>query len=520
MNNTGPIDGPEIGLVEFTQSALIVTPEVSRDRISREAFSASTMKAVDGCPARMAVDKAIDKQVDLFGAAELGTAGHTCLEQMFTLEPQHRTKDRLMRIVLKLAEETYPGPTEKMTGVRGLWSTEVWNAIAGVWQMLDPAEVVVHKLEWSIDDVTIAGVPFRGYVDISRRLRGGLTVDDWKSSNKLPRINQHGDAHGDQVRLYHKAVEIITGEKPVEGNLFYTRLGTKKAVALAPGRMKDTVERFKSGWHTFNALVDRSVYPCKTGPLCGWCPLVASCPSAERDGFEQRNQNMRLVLVPTEQITRVDTEFSREVSVHLDDNDRPDPVFDPAQEGAQDMEDTMSSTDHRDGDTPKFPLRFEDKPYKEDVEGQLNPAGYAFRSLATVVGWARYYLERRGVTPTRDAVEITADTINDLIAEVQYRLSGSTNYQRGLRARAMYAVRQTLWSDPIPFGEADVERLWDWRDKVVMKAENTLRLALAMYERDAEPTNPFLDLGRLVPTIDLNGESMLPEMDEHEDEAA
>lgn len=516
MNATGPIDGPEIGLVEFTQSALIVTPEVSRDRIAREAFSASTMKAVDGCPARMAVDKAIDKQIDLFGAAELGTAGHTCLERMFTLEPQYRTRDRLMRITQKLAEETFPGPTEKMTGIRGLWTTEVWNAIAGVWDMLKPAEVVVHKLEWSIDDVLIAGVPFRGYVDISRRLKGGLTVDDWKSSKSLPRINMQGDSHGDQVRLYHKAVEIITGEKPVEGNLFYTRLGSQKKVALAPSRMRDTIERFKAGWDIFNGLVDRSVYPCKTSPLCGWCPLVASCPSAERDGFVQRNPNMRLVLVPTEQITRVDTELTHEVSVHLDDN-RPDPDFDQAREEAADMEDTMSSTDTT---TEEFPLRYEDKPYKEEIDGQLNPAGYAFRSLATVVSWARYYLERRGVPTTKEAVEITADTINDLVAEVQYRLSKSTNYQKGLRARAMYSVRQALWSDPIPFGETDEDRLWDWRDAVCNKAENTLRLALAMYTRSDEPVNPFLDLRHLQPTIDLNGESMLPEMDEHEDEAA
>ena len=515
--NAGPIDGPEIGLLEFTQSALIVDPAVSRDRIAREAFSASTMKAVDGCPARMAVDKAIDKQIDQFGAAELGTAGHTSLEQMFTLEPRYRTRDRLMRIIQKLAVETFPGPAEKMAGIRGLWTTEVWNAVAGVWDMLDPADVVVHKLEWRIEDVLIAGVPFRGFVDISRRVDGGLTVDDWKSSKKLPRINQHGDAHGDQLRLYHKAVEIITGEKPVEANLFYTRLGTRKAVALSPSRMKDTVERFQSGWHTFNALVERSQYPCKTSALCGWCPLVGSCVAAARDGFEQRNQEMRLVTVPVEQVRyHVAAELDPvEVAVHADAANDPYDDRIPEIPEHDHLEDDMANTADDTRFTP--PLKLEREAFHEDVNGQINPASYAFRNLTTTVKWALFYLERRGVEVTQDAVEITADVIENLSAEVQRQLSGSTNWQRGLRTQALYAVRQALWSKPIPFGESDEEALDRWREAVIRRAVNVMRVSIAMWERTDQPVDPHLDLRRLVPTKDETGADLMPDTD---DEAA
>lgn len=82
--------------------------------------------------------------------------------------------------------------------------------------------------------------------------------------------------------------------------------------------------------------------------------------------------------------------------------------------------------------------------------GQVNPSSYVFINALTAVQWVRAYPGPARHPATTRTVQVSVAVLDDLIAEVQYRVAGSTDWQRGSRSRATCAVRQELWAHPIP----------------------------------------------------------------------
>lgn len=269
--------------------------EEQRQAYRRRTLSPSTAKAVSGCPARWAAEKALPRAEDPFGAAELGTSAHTVLEDLYDTEQTDaadRTPERAMSILLAHSRQQWPGADERTHAKRGLWICAVHGAYKGIFDIEDPTQVTVRDREIGVGtpdgpDIEIHGVPFTGYIDRVDHTDDGVRLLDYKSSAKKPRV-KFGDDHGDQVRLYHEVLRVLDGTAPAAASLYYTRLGIERVVPTSPSAMRKTLNAFKRSWATLNTFVDNGAFPTKASPLCGWCPLVNACPAAAANGNQAR----------------------------------------------------------------------------------------------------------------------------------------------------------------------------------------------------------------------------------------
>ena len=70
----------------------LVLAEDKVAKVARPYMSPSSFTALRSCPARHAADRLVERREHAFGAAEMGTAAHLVLEELFGLEPQERTR--------------------------------------------------------------------------------------------------------------------------------------------------------------------------------------------------------------------------------------------------------------------------------------------------------------------------------------------------------------------------------------------------------------------------------------------
>lgn len=272
---------------------LAITDEEQRNRYRRPNLSPSTSKAMEGCPARWAAEKALPQADNPFGAAELGTSAHSVMEDLFDInqvDPKDRTPETAMLILLKHSKVVWPGKDEVTYAKRGQWISAVHDAYKGLFDIEDPKTVAVHSIEMGVGqpggkyEAEIHGVPFIGFIDRVDHTPDGLRPVDYKSSAKR-RPLKFGDDHGDQVRLYAEVLRQIEGAMPKTAGLYYTRLGQSRIVNIKPAEMRKVLGRFKKSWGALNLYIDKGAFPTKASPLCGWCPLVNSCPTAAANGF-------------------------------------------------------------------------------------------------------------------------------------------------------------------------------------------------------------------------------------------
>lgn len=289
---------PPSRIFAWDKGNLAITDEAQREKYRRPSLSPSTAKAMDGCPARWAAEKALGERDDPFSASSIGTSAHSVLEDLYDLDlvaPKDRTPLTAMNILLAHSKEQWPGRDSRTFGQRGLWIAAVHDAYKGIFDIEEPAQVVVHSREMGFGnggrEVEINGVPFIGYIDRIDYTPEGLTVIDYKSSAKRP-VLKWGDDHGDQMRLYAEVLRVIEGKMPAQAMLYYTRLGQSRQVPLKPSDMRKVLGKFKKAWIALNRYIDTGSFPTNASALCGWCPLVNACPTAAANGKEARREGL------------------------------------------------------------------------------------------------------------------------------------------------------------------------------------------------------------------------------------
>lgn len=151
-------------------------------KVARSYLSPSSFTALRSCPARHAADRLVERRDHAFGAAEMGTAAHLVLEELFELEPQERTRPTARHIVSAvLGTNTEMFPEHLATDRQKLaWAGAIWMRVRGIWQIERPMSVRVRRTEWPIGDsgrrpddrppeelrkVLLGDVPFVGVVD-------------------------------------------------------------------------------------------------------------------------------------------------------------------------------------------------------------------------------------------------------------------------------------------------------------------------------------------------------------------
>jgi putative RecB family exonuclease len=126
-------------------------------RVLGPYLSPSSASAIRQCPARHAAECTLPHTDHPFGVAELGTAAHAVLEDLYNLPAPHRTRRagrQLLTERWRHESATRPELTEATRKHR--WFAATWLRIRGIYQIEDPTKILVRRTEWAI------GRPARG----------------------------------------------------------------------------------------------------------------------------------------------------------------------------------------------------------------------------------------------------------------------------------------------------------------------------------------------------------------------
>lgn len=246
-------------------------------------LSPSSASAFEGCPRRWRF-KYVDQQPEPSGQAALvGSFVHRVLELLCELPRAERTVDRAKAV----AKQAWPEfETDEDFLALALDEPEArafrwqaWLAIAGLWEIEDPARVDVVSTEQKIK-TSLGPVPFVGIVDRVDRVADKLVVSDYKSGT-LPGARWRQDKI-QQVMLYAAAIHRATEELPDRARLLY--LGQRILdVRVTERRVEDAVDALSGTWVRITDACAADRFEPRPSVLCGWCPFIDQCPEGRAD---------------------------------------------------------------------------------------------------------------------------------------------------------------------------------------------------------------------------------------------
>ena len=246
------------------------------------------------CPRRWQL-RYVERLPDPPGAAALvGTLVHRVLERLLGDPPEGRTVERARALAAEEWPLHHALPDVAALGLdadgvkRYKW--QVWEAVAGLWKLEDPAAVDVLATECRLD-VQLGSVPFLGVLDRVDATADGVVVTDYKSG-RPPSATYAGDKL-DQVLLYAAAWRETSGEPTRRARLHY--LGARSIeVDTTDEAIDGAVGRLHERWDTLHRCLDTDTFAARTGPLCAWCPYTAHCP----EGSGEVRRRVEAGLVP------------------------------------------------------------------------------------------------------------------------------------------------------------------------------------------------------------------------------
>lgn len=495
---------------------LVVTDDTLIDsKLRRKALSASTSKSMQSCAARWVGERLLRGETeDPFGAAPLGTSAHSVMEDLYALNPEERTMARAANITLEHAVKMWPDNPSDADAIRAQmrihkrrWIEEVRIAYEGIFVIENPSEIDVQGRELQINNLEIEGVPTNGFIDrVSKGVvngRTGLLADDYKTG-KVPAafaLRRFGDDHGDQLRIYHAALEIITGEKPVGATALYTKFGVRRPIDVSPAAVAKSLKVFKLSWKRHNKYMEQAAFPTKISALCGYCPLINSCPVAKAEGkvvaekMADQFHSATALGIPTLRpgLTSSVPEATADSSVSDDGEDvvffAPDEPAGTAEERAAVKSAAVTAAhishsgtsphQHSEKENTMGGIQ-EEKPWIEFSGDEMNPASYASMAAFGLASLAVERLHKAGLAITGRNVKSLAGTYHYITSTAQDSWTGSTNLANSANTRMRGAMRTVLETMPEPFGQ-DAEAWTSWVSTVTRRCQSITAVALHLF---------------------------------------
>jgi len=241
-------------------------------------LSYTKMTDFNGCPKRF-WHTYINNETNTPGyKALLGTYIHNVLEDIYGVEPKHRTEQNFKEVTAQWWPELENDPDftslklNEEQLLKAKW--DLWDGVKGIFKLENPQKIMVEHLE-IILTTELNGVPFRGVIDRVQKQESGFTiVEDYKSGR--PPAPMFAGQKNFQLQLYASAYSKVTGEKPAAAKLLY--LGnTTVNVPLSKGNIEHVEAVLKDTWERIGEAEQNNQYEPKPGPLCGWCPYAHKC---------------------------------------------------------------------------------------------------------------------------------------------------------------------------------------------------------------------------------------------------
>lgn len=510
---------------------LVITGDgLVENKLRRAALSPSTSKSMQSCAARWVGERLLrSEEEDPFAPAPLGTSGHAVLEDLFDVREfavEMRTMRTAASIVERHADKLWADDPDADDAVRAAvrinryrWIADVRTSYEGLWAIEDPKSINVWGRETQIDGLFLNGVPINGFIDRIQEGVGALTgvhgliAEDFKTGKVPSKYSlRYGDDHGDQLRIYAAALKAKTGEDAVGATVLYTKFGEKRDVDLSESAMAKTLKTFKLSWDRHNRYMKNAEFPTKVSALCGWCPLVNSCPVAKADGKEGKIDGLLSATdlgIPSlrpgaaaapepEQDDSVDHEgnlvlFAPDLS-KISASDLA--LVERAGEVAAHMK-VSGENPKNDSDEEDMPKITEDKVWIETVNGELNPNSFASIAAMGTASLAVDVLSKAGIELKGSTVKALNFTFLSIVSDAQFNWTGSRSLMDGANTRMRGALRSVIDSMPLPFGQD--EAAWDaWVDAALRRCKAITSVGLAGYHEEA-PARPWTTLAGLAP---------------------
>ncbi len=246
-------------------------------------LSPSSAAAFVSCPRRWRF-KYVDRLPDPSGhAALVGTFAHRVLELLCQGEPDARTVDQAKDLARQAWDEFAATQDfqklELAEEESRAFRWQAWLAIAGLWEIEDPATVEVVSTEQKVQ-VELGAVPFVGVIDRVDRMGRDLVVSDYKSGT-LPGYRWRHDKI-QQVMLYAAALQSHTGQRPTRARLLY--LGQRILdIRVTQARIDNALAMLTEAWVEIDEACGRDAFEPRPSVLCGWCPFVEQCPEGRAE---------------------------------------------------------------------------------------------------------------------------------------------------------------------------------------------------------------------------------------------
>lgn len=233
----------------------------------------------------------IDKLPDPPGEPALrGTFVHHVLEELLAVAHSQRTLERARAICRDLWPQLAAHPDfvalELPAAQERAFRWNAWTDIEGYFQLVDPTAVEVVDRERDVR-TSLAGVPFRGIVDLVDRAPEGLRITDYKTGR--PPAQRFVDGRLSQVWLYAAALESV-GDDVSGVRLLYLgetgagrneRRPTEIARPFDADAVSAAVDEHRTTWHKISEAAATGSFDPSTGPLCSWCPYRDDCPEGQ-----------------------------------------------------------------------------------------------------------------------------------------------------------------------------------------------------------------------------------------------
>lgn len=455
--------------VAWDGSSLVVTDPELLSRLAKPYLSASTAKALHGCQASWAGERALPDAFDLFSATEKGSAAHLVLEELYQLPPERRDAKHAAAILTDLPRRDPQDGEVDYAAALGTdpvrytqWIAMVTGAYQGIFDIEDPKAVDVYATELRLDGIEVGGVPFKGFIDridYADPDKQTLFVRDYKTGRDRSQPNpRFDDDHGDQIRLYYAALQRWLAEqgypelKVTGGGLYYIEHGTKRDVDVRPTAVRKTLAGFADSWRLLQQTTETARFEAKPSPLCGWCPLVNSCPVARPARKDNDPRRANPDGIPQAVDLGIPTLRKKGTQVA--------PTTAPAAhtEAGRNTSDTTTSevTMAHNG-----PWR-ETKPWDVDggrVDGHLMMAAPHATAVIGMASLAAETLEKYRIKATPTTLRVMTSLLAKVVLDAQASITnGSTDWGEGSNTRVRGALRTVLDLRPLPLPETDGER--------------------------------------------------------------
>lgn len=467
-------------------------------RLYRRTLSPSGTNALSTCPANWAIDYLMPEEPDAFAANNIGTAAHAVMEDLMGLPPAERTTARANDLLngLEVRHPKLIVPSDPLS--MGRWKAEIAAKVEGLFAIEDPTQVIVVGRELRVD-VEIDGVAIGGLVDRVDAIpdgKGGYTlaVRDYKTGKFKSGGGKFTDTGAEQQRLYSIAIELLglewlraqpgtflpDGLRPVvtEASLYFTAHGKARKIGLTPASRAKTRARFVAAWQTMQQSLNAGSFPAIPQPLCGWCPLVALCPSAIADG-------------------KVDKSGASALGELLNLGGPP-PLEPPHTVRA---EPTIGDPSMTATPAPQTIYFSEGNRYEEIRNGHLNASSGASMAAFGLTSMAADILTKNGQKIGASLLPF-AQTLNGVVTELQGRYSGSQSLDNGLHTRlrgVLHTVLEMPGTVP-PFGGA-YEQWSAWRTAVINRMDFIVQSSHALWANPTYLADPLAALvGATIPT--------------------